>query len=57
MGALSLFIVLAGGTAYAANTIRSADIVNGEVKTADLANAAVNLLLRLLGLFLPFFFH
>lgn len=27
------------GTAYAANTIRSGDIVDGEVKTPDLANA------------------
>ena len=41
LGALALVLVLAGGTAYAANTVFSSDIVNGEVKTADLANNAV----------------
>jgi hypothetical protein len=41
MGALALFLVLAGGTAYAANTVFSADIVDGEVKAADLANNSV----------------
>ena len=41
MGALALFLVLAGGTAYAANTVFSTDIVNGEVKTPDLASNAV----------------
>ena len=41
MGALALLLVLAGGTAYAANTIFSADIVDGQVKTPDLANGAV----------------
>jgi hypothetical protein len=41
MGALSLFLVIAGGTAYAANTVFSTDIVNGEVKTPDLASNAV----------------
>ena len=41
MGALALFLVLTGGTAYAANTVFSADIVNGEVKTPDLATSAV----------------
>ena len=41
MGALALFLVLAGGTAYAANTVFSTDIVNGEVKTPDLAANAV----------------
>ena len=30
---------VATGTAYAANTVFSADIVDGEVKTADLATA------------------
>jgi hypothetical protein len=40
-GVLALFIVLAGGTAYAANTVFSSDIVDGEVKTPDLANTAV----------------
>jgi hypothetical protein len=41
MGALALFFVLTGGTAYAANTIRSADIVNGQVKAQDIASGAV----------------
>jgi hypothetical protein len=41
LGALALVLVLAGGTAYAANTVFSSDIVNGEVKTPDLANNAV----------------
>jgi hypothetical protein len=43
MGALALLLVLAGGTAYAANTVFSGDIVNGEVKTVDLANRAVTM--------------
>jgi len=42
MGALALFLVLTGGVAYAANTIASGDIIDGEVKTADLAANAVN---------------
>ena len=41
MGALALFLVLSGGTAWAANTVFSADIVNGEVKNPDLATNAV----------------
>jgi hypothetical protein len=41
MGALALFLVLTGGVAYAANTVFSEDIVNGEVKTADLANNSI----------------
>jgi hypothetical protein len=36
MAALALFLVIAGGTAYAANTVFSSDIVDGEVKVADL---------------------
>ena len=40
-GVLALFLVLAGGTAYAANTIISSDIVDGQVKTVDLGSAAV----------------
>jgi hypothetical protein len=40
-GFLALFLVLAGGTAYAAGTITSTDIIDGEVNTADLANQAV----------------
>jgi hypothetical protein len=42
MAALALFLVIAGGTAYAANTVFSADIVDGEVKVADLATGAVS---------------
>ena len=38
---LALFVALSSGTAYAANTIFSTDIVDGEVQTADLANNAV----------------
>ena len=51
MGALALFLVIAGGTAYAANTVGSSDIIdesiqsvdvkNGEVTAADLANNSV----------------
>ena len=36
-----LFIALATGTAYAANTVFSADIVDGQVKTVDLAGSGV----------------
>jgi hypothetical protein len=32
---LALVIAMVGGTAYAANTVFSSDIVNGEVKSAD----------------------
>lgn len=38
---LALVIAMSGGAAYAANTIRSTDIVDGEVKTNDLASNAV----------------
>jgi Sulfatase-modifying factor enzyme 1 len=38
---LALFVALGGTGAYAANTIFSADIVDGEVKTPDLAATAV----------------
>jgi hypothetical protein len=41
MGALALFLVLASGTAYAANTVFSSDIVDGQVKTPDLDGGAV----------------
>jgi hypothetical protein len=41
MAALALFLVIAGGSAYAANTIFSEDIVDGEVKTPDLGSGAV----------------
>ena len=40
-GALALFLVIAGGTAYAANTIGSADIINGQVKSADIGDNQV----------------
>jgi len=39
--ALALTIALGTGTAYAAGTVFSEDIVNGEVKTVDLAGSAV----------------
>jgi hypothetical protein len=39
---LCLFLLLGGGAAYAADTILSSDIKDGEVKTQDLANSAVN---------------
>jgi hypothetical protein len=42
MAALSLFLVIAGGTAYAANTVFSSDIVDGEVKVADIGTGAVS---------------
>ena len=38
MGALALFLVLTGGTAYAANTVFSTDIVNDQVYSADVRN-------------------
>jgi hypothetical protein len=38
---LALFVALGGTTAYAANTVFSTDIVDGEVKTADLATVGV----------------
>jgi hypothetical protein len=41
MATLAFLIAVAGGTAYAANTVFSTDIVNGEVKTPDLATNAV----------------
>ncbi len=41
MGALALFLVMAGGTAYAANTISSTDIINGQVKSPDIGNNQV----------------
>jgi hypothetical protein len=41
MAALALFLALSTGAAYAANTIFSTDIVDGQVKAPDLASAAV----------------
>jgi hypothetical protein len=40
--ALALVIALSTGTAYAANTVFSKDIVNGEVKTQDIHAGAVH---------------
>ena len=42
VSSLALFLVIAGGAAYAANTVFSGDIVDGQVKTVDLANGAVS---------------
>ena len=42
MSTFAVFLVLGGGTAYAANTVFSTDIVDGEVKTADLADNGVD---------------
>ena len=39
---LCLFLILAGGVAYAADTVFSTDIVDGEVKAADIDTSAVN---------------
>ena len=44
MGAIALLLVLTGGTAYAldgSNTVFTDDIVNGEVKEADVGQGAV----------------
>ena len=41
MGALALFLVLTSGVAYAANTVVSSDIVDGEVKSVDVGNNQV----------------
>jgi hypothetical protein len=38
MAAIGCFAVLATGTAYAANTVFSTDIVDGEVKSVDIGN-------------------
>src|SRR4051794_35837806 len=39
---LAVVLVIGGGTAYAANTVFSTDIVDGEVKFDDLANNSVS---------------
>jgi hypothetical protein len=39
-GFLALFLVIAGGTAYAANTIGSSDVVNNSLLSEDLKNNA-----------------
>jgi hypothetical protein len=38
MGALSLFLVIAGGTAYAANTVGSSDIIDETILSVDVKN-------------------
>ena len=40
-GVVALFLVIAGGTAYAVNTIGSEDIINGQVKSPDIGNNQV----------------
>ena len=39
---LALVLAASGGVAYAANTIYSTDIVDGQVKRVDIGNGAVN---------------
>jgi hypothetical protein len=41
MSTLAVFLVIGGGVAYAANTVFSSDIVDGEVKTDDLDTESV----------------
>ncbi len=41
MGALALFLVMAGGTAYAANTVGSSDIIDESIQSVDLKNGQV----------------
>ena len=41
MSTVAVFLALATGGAYAANTVFSTDIVDGEVKNPDLATSAV----------------
>jgi hypothetical protein len=41
MSTIAVFGVLAGGTAYAANTVFSTDIVDGEVKSVDIGDAEI----------------
>ena len=43
-GFLALFLVLSGGAAYAANTIGSTDIINGQVKSADIGTGQVQVI-------------
>jgi len=38
---LALFVALGGTSAYAANTVFSTDIVDGEVKSVDIGNGEV----------------
>jgi hypothetical protein len=40
-GLLALFLVIAGGTAYAVDTVGSSDIIDGQVKSVDIGNNQV----------------
>jgi hypothetical protein len=42
MSTIAVFVAVSTGGAYAANTVFSIDIVDGEVKTADLASGSVS---------------
>lgn len=42
MSTLAMFLVVGGGTAYAADTVFSADIVDGQVKTVDIGLGQVS---------------
>ena len=42
VSSLALLLVLTGGVAYAANSVFSSDIVDGQVKNPDLDGGAVN---------------
>jgi hypothetical protein len=42
MAAIACFGVLAGGTAYAANTVGSTDIIDGQVKAVDIGDNEIN---------------
>ena len=41
MSTLAVVLVIGGGTAYAANTVFSSDIVDGQVRTADIGDLEV----------------
>ena len=41
MAAIGCFVALATGSAYAANTVFSTDIVDGQVKAPDIAQGAL----------------
>ena len=41
VASMALFVAF-GGTAYAVNTVRSTDIVDGEVKSVDVGNGDIS---------------
>ena len=43
MSTIAVLFAVGGGAAYAANTVFSSDIVNGEVKTQDIADAEMRI--------------